>query len=103
MIKIQKPEWLTNLAVFIALIICQVIWFGPIIGKVGFYLDDWATFSDLSNGQQNWHSLLQVCLNDPRIVIRPLETFIFVGSWLTFHDQPWGHHFLNCCFELAAS
>jgi hypothetical protein len=103
MIKIQKSEWFANSAVLIALTICQAIWFGPIIGKVGFYLDDWATFSQLANGRQNWQSLIQVCLNDPRIVIRPLESLIFVGSWLTFHDNPWGYHLLTCCFEIAAS
>src|SRR5580693_8162006 len=93
-------NWLPNLTVFLALIACQAIWFGPIIGKVGFYLDDWSTYANLCNGQQNWQSLLQISLDDPRIITRPLEALVYVGSWLSFHDQVWGHHFLNCLFEV---
>ena len=103
MIKVSKLPWLFNAVVLLALTICQSIWFGPIIGKVGFYLDDWSTFSTLANGQQNWPSLLQISLSDPRIITRPIEAIVYVGSWLAFHDQPWGHHFLNCSFEVLAA
>jgi Glucosyl transferase GtrII len=103
LVKIPKPAWLPNLTVLLALVVCEAIWFGPIIGKIGFYLDDWVTFSELANVQQNWQSLLQICLNDGRIAVRPLEAFVFVGSWFAFHDQPWGHHLLNCGFEVLAA
>ncbi len=101
--RFLNRHWLPNLTVLLALTICQTIWFGPIIGKVGLYLDDWVTYSNLCNGQQNWPSLLQISLNDPRIITRPLEALVYVGSWLAFHDQPWGHHFLNCIFEVLVS
>ena len=78
--KVLKSNWFPNLTVFLALLICEAVWVGPIIGKVGFYLDDWATFSELCHQQQNWPSLIQAILNDPRIVIRPLEAIVFTGS-----------------------
>ena len=52
--KIASLTCWPDLAVLLALIACQALWFGPIISKVGFYLDDWATYSDLFNGQQNF-------------------------------------------------
>lgn len=101
--KFYREGWFAHLTVFLSLIICEMLWFSPIISKVGFYLDDWAVFSELSNAQQTWNSLLQVCLRDPRIIVRPVETVYYVASWLAFHDQPWGHHFLHCCLEVLAS
>jgi len=101
--KICRPTWMAHFIVLIALILCQLIWFGPIIRKIGFYLDDWSTFADLYAGQQNWQSLLQISLRDPRIITRPIESIVYVGSWLAFHDQPFWHHLLNCFFEVMTA
>lgn len=101
--RFQLSAWVINLLVLINLTICEIIWFSPIIRKVGFYLDDWSTYSDLYNAPQNIFALVKVSLADPRIITRPIEALVYVGSWLVFHDNPILHHLLNCIFEISAA
>ncbi len=97
------PLWVGNLAVLLTLILCEAIWYAPIIRRVGFYLDDWATYANFHVAQQNWPALLKVAMEDSRITTRPIEALVYVGSWFAFHDNPVGHHLLNCGFEIAAA
>lgn len=101
--RADHPLWLNHASVLIALIVCEAIWYLPIIRKVGFYLDDWSTYANLQAVQQNWLSLLKTSLADSRIITRPIEALVYVSSWLAFHDQVYWHHLLNCVFEIASA
>jgi hypothetical protein len=91
------------LSILVVLVALEALWFGPILPRVGFYLDDWRTYADLYFSGQSWQSLLSTEMNDPRLVTRPLEAVFFVLSYLSFGCKPLGHHLINCAFEVLAS
>ncbi len=98
-----RSQRIGNWLVLLTLLLCETIWYSPIIRKVGFYLDDWSTYANLHISNQDWLTLLKVSLADPRIITRPIEAVVYVASWFAFHDNPLGHHLLNCAFEITAA
>src|SRR3990167_1997404 len=99
----HHAQTLGCLVIFACLTIVWLLCFGHIDCRVGFYLDDWATFSPMHFVEKTWWSLFQSCLADDRLVIRPLECGLFALTWLAFGDHPLGHHLINGAFEILGA
>ncbi len=96
----------SNLISAVALVVIELICFLPIMGKVGFYLDDWATMAYLhfAPHNQGFQKFLEYyLLNDSRVQNRPLEVLHFgLIHWFA-GTNPWPFHLCNLCLEVLSS
>jgi hypothetical protein len=90
--------------VFIYLTVVELLVFAPIVGRIGFYLDDWGMLSGLvfaPNGplaKINW-----VLFNDPKTIIRPLQALHFGGLFAIAGTKPAIWHVFNGLLEILAA
>ncbi len=92
---------LVALAIIVAL---EFACFGPILNKVGFYLDDWITLNLIQSGPRSLFSAFhQYLLSDPRVIVRPVEAFFYVIEFFAFGLKPVGYHLVNAGLEIAAA
>jgi hypothetical protein len=96
-------RYLHALGALICLLAVGLLCFGPRIGQIGFYLDDWSMFSQLHFCAQDWLSLTKQCLSDVRVQIRPLEAPYFALLQLFFQDHPLGAHVCNLLLEVLGA
>lgn len=88
-----------GLIALIAIFLLEFLCFGSIIGKIGFYMDDWSMYAGLHFGPNNWLDLTTACLKDPKVIIRPLEAPYFALLFKCFGNKPLGHHLVNAICE----
>lgn len=87
---------------FLALL--EVITFGPFVKQIGFYLDDWLMLNTLHFGPQDLPgALANYFINDPKVIIRPVEVLHFGLAYFLFGNRPLGYHVLNGIFEIACA
>ncbi len=92
---------LVALAIIVAL---EFACFGPILNKVGFYLDDWITLNLIQSGPRSLFSAFhQYLLSDPRVIVRPVEAFFYVIEFFAFGLKPLGYHLVNAGLEIASA
>jgi hypothetical protein len=92
---------LVALALIVAL---EFACFGPILNKVGFYLDDWITLNLIQSGPHSLFSAFhQYLLSDPRVIVRPVEAFFYVIEFFAFGLKPFGYHLVNAVLEIASA
>lgn len=80
MVQKRRFNLNNNLLSALALALIELCCFLPIMGKVGFYLDDWATMAYLHFAPRNqglFEYLKYYLLNDSRVQNRPLEVLHF--------------------------
>lgn len=79
----------------IVLTIVELLVFLPIIAKVGYYLDDWATLAFLHfapHGDTLWGLLRDYFINDSRVLIRPVEVLHFGLIYWFCGDGSYSYH-----------
>ncbi len=55
------------------LVLLEILLFGPFVGKVGFYLDDWLMLQTLHFGPKDvLGAFSNYFFNDPKVLIRPV-------------------------------
>lgn len=94
-----------HLLIALALIIAvESVCFGPIVNKVGFYLDDWITLNLIQWGPKSFFSAFHhYLLSDPRVIVRPVEAFFYVVEFFVFGLKPIGYHLVNAALEIASA
>lgn len=94
-----------HLLIALALIVAfEFVCFGPIVNKVGFYLDDWITLNLIQWGPKSFFSAFhQYLLSDPRVIVRPVEAFFYVVEFFIFGLKPIGYHLVNAALEIASA
>lgn len=86
------------------LILVYVLSFGPYVGKVGFYLDDWLMVSTLRGGPQDViGAFCNYFFNDPKVIIRPVEVLHFGLLYFLFGSSPLGYHLVNGFLEICTA
>lgn len=94
-------HWLIALSLIIAF---EFVCFGPIVNKVGFYLDDWITLNLIEWGPKSlFPAFHKYLLSDPRVIVRPVEAFFYVVEFFAFGLKPIGYHLVNVALEIAAA
>jgi hypothetical protein len=88
---------------FVCLALVQFLWLCPIIRQIGFYLDDWSMMSNLFFGPKSLYELTLYCLNDPKVLIRPVEGPYFAILYFLFGYKPFAYHVVNALCELFAA
>jgi hypothetical protein len=96
----------SNFVSAFVLSVVEILCFWPIMGKVGFYLDDWATMAYLHFAPRN-QGLLEFLryylLNDSRVQNRPLEVLHFgLLHWFA-GGNPLHFHLFNLGLEVLAA
>jgi hypothetical protein len=92
------------LAVLAFLTLLEVLTFGDIVSKIGFYLDDWNMVRELHFGpRQPLEMIRTYMLTDPKIIPRPVEALHFALSYMAFGVKPLGYHVLNGIMEIAVA
>lgn len=98
-------SWQGSLLALLAIVSVQLLVFLPIVSRVGYYLDDWATLAYLHFAPKE--SLLSYLsyyfMNDGRVLIRPVEVLHFGLMQWYFPDSAFAQHLLNLGFESAAA
>ncbi|MBY0357837.1 MAG: hypothetical protein K2W82_07530 [Candidatus Obscuribacterales bacterium] len=94
---------LADIVQIIALFAIESLTFLPQAKKIGFYLDDWATFCRLHFAEHNFFSVLQASLCDPRMITRPVQCFYYAITYMFFGDDPLGYHLLGCLIEFLGA
>ncbi len=87
----------------VGLVLVELLCFLPIVRRVGFYLDDWATLCQLNFGPKEqgfWTLALHYCLNNTLVVIRPIEAVHFCLAYWNFGIDPLPWHLVNVFFEI---
>lgn len=96
----------SNLLSALVLALIEMICFLPIMGKVGFYLDDWATMAHLHFAPHNQgliEYLKYYLLNDSRVQNRPLEVLHFgLIHWFS-GGSPFFFHLVNMGLEVLCA
>jgi hypothetical protein len=101
LMRLARWHALIALALLIAL---EFACFGPILNKVGFYLDDWITLNLMQWGPHSLFSAFhQYMLSDPRVIVRPVEAFFYVVEFFAFGLKPIGYHLVNAALEVASA
>ncbi len=86
------------------LILVEVLVFGPFVGKVGFYLDDWLMISTMQSGPQDvMGALSNYFFIDPKVIIRPVEALHFGLLYFLFGSRPLGYHLVNGALEIFSA
>lgn len=88
------------LLAFALLLLAELFCFGSGIKSIGFYLDDWSMYSNLSFCAQDLLSQIGQALADGKVLIRPLEGPYFAILHYCFGTNPLGHHAINYVFEV---
>lgn len=94
-----------HLLIALALIIgLEFAIFGPIVNKVGFYLDDWITLNLIQWGPKSFFPAFhQYLLSDPRVIVRPVEALFYVVEFFAFGLKPLGYHLVNTALEITSA
>lgn len=92
-----------DLGMIIVLFLVESLTFLPVVKNIGFYLDDWATFTNLHFANHNFIDVLRASLNDPRMITRPVQCLYYAVTYMCFGDQPLGYHLLRCAIEAAGA
>ena len=92
------------LCVFLYLAVIELIAFGPIVAKVGFYLDDWNMIAFLHFAPQPLlHKIWTYMLKDPKVIIRPIEAIHFGLLHTIFGAKPLYWHLVNGFLEVCSA
>lgn len=106
-VKLTAPprlgDRLQDLVQIFALFLIECLSFVPLTKKIGFYLDDWATFSNLHFAKPDFFSLLQASLSDPRMITRPTQCLYYAITYMFFQNEPYGYHLVRCFFEFCGA
>lgn len=95
-----------DLGSVVGLVLVELLCFLPIMRRVGFYLDDWATLCQLNFGPKEqgfWALALHYCLNNTLVVIRPIEAVHFCLAYWNFGIDPLPWHLVNVIFEIISA
>lgn len=95
-----------DLVSVVGLVLVELLCFLPIMRRVGFYLDDWATLCQLNFGPKEqgfWALALHYCLNNTLVVIRPIEAVHFCLAYWNFGIDPLPWHLVNVVFEIVTA
>ncbi|MBL0189749.1 MAG: hypothetical protein IPP97_28860 [Candidatus Obscuribacter sp.] len=93
-------------ASLIVLTIVEMLTFLPIISKVGYYLDDWATLAFLHfapHGDTLWGLLRDYFINDSRVLIRPVEVLHFGLIYWFCGESSYNYHLIYLFMEVASA
>lgn len=100
--KERLRSW-PDLYCLLALLSLEMVVFLPLVGQVGFYLDDWTTFANLHFASSNFIDVLKASLNDPRMITRPVQCLYYAVTYLFCGDVPRGYHIIRCLSEAAGA
>lgn len=90
--------------VLLYLVALELLVFGPIIGRVGFYLDDWHALSMLNSAPKDLPSMFMwYFLNEPKGVTRPLEMLHLSTMYYFFGQKALWYHVFNALVEIAGA
>lgn len=102
-----KTNFVMTMAVsFFGIVLIELICFLPIMSKVGFYLDDWATLAYMYFGPKEHGAfglMRYYLLNDLLVVIRPVEALHFGLVYWNFNLNPFPWHVVNMVLEIAVA
>ncbi len=105
--SLAKPAsglWHVVAFLFVCLVAMEIASFCPVVGQIGFYLDDWATLSFLHFGPQGFFErLAHYFFEDASVVIRPIEAPFFAVLYSLFTTHPLGYHLINGVLEVACA
>ncbi|MBK9774616.1 MAG: hypothetical protein IPP57_27955 [Candidatus Obscuribacter sp.] len=89
----------------IVLTVVELLTFLPIISKIGYYLDDWATlaFLHLLLGDTLWGLLKDYFINDSRVLIRPVEVLHFGLIYWFCGENSYSYHLIYLFMEVASA
>jgi hypothetical protein len=93
-------------ASLIVLTIVEMLTFLPIISKVGYYLDDWATLAFLHfapHGDTLWGLLKDYFINDSRVLIRPVEVLHFGLIYWFCGESSYNYHLIYLFMEVVSA
>lgn len=98
---VARYHYATAILVLVAF---EFVCFGPIVNKVGFYLDDWITLNLIYWGPKSFFSAFHhYILSDPRVIVRPVEALFYVVEFFAFGLKPLGYHLVNAVLEVASA
>lgn len=90
----------------LGLVLVELLCFLPVMRKVGFYLDDWATLCQLYFGPREhgfWALTHAYGFNNSLVIIRPLEALHFALAFWNFGLDPLPWHITNVALECAVA
>lgn len=95
------PDWLALLS----LILVELLTFLPILSRIGYYLDDYATLAFLHFAPRGsiFATLFSYFINDSRVLIRPVEVLHYGLIYLLFGEGSYAFHLVNVGFEITAA
>jgi hypothetical protein len=95
-----KHHALVALTYLICLELCI---FGGSFARAGFFLDDWRTLAQFKFGPSDfWMGMHKYLVEDPRVLIRPLEAPYFALLYKLFGLKPAPYHFVNGAMEVIS-
>lgn len=106
MVQEKKSKLSSNVVSALLLTLVNILCFLPIMGKVGFYLDDWATMAYLHFAPRNQglvEFLKYYLVNDSRVQNRPLEVVHFGLLHWFGGGSPLHYHLFNLGLEILAA
>lgn len=95
------PDWLA----LCSLILVELLTFLPIMPRIGYYLDDYATLAFLHFAPHDSISstLFSYFINDSRVLIRPVEVLHYGLIYSLFGEGSYAFHLINVGFEIMAA
>ncbi len=90
----------------IVLTVVELLTFLPIISKIGYYLDDWATLAFLHfapHGDTLWGLLRDYFINDSRVLIRPVEVLHFGLIYWFCGENSYSYHLIYLVIEIVSA
>lgn len=90
----------------LVLTLVEMLTFLPIISKVGYYLDDWATLAFLHfapHGDTLWGLLKDYFINDSRVLIRPVEVLHFGLIYWFCGESSYNYHLIYLFMEIVSA
>lgn len=86
------------------LILLEVVVFAPVVGKVGFYLDDWGMVSGLFFAPGDAAAkMAHFFFNDSKTIIRPVEVLHFGTLFALAGTKPAMYHIFNGILEVVSA
>ena len=101
----SKFGFLPDCLAFLCLALVELLTFLPILSRVGYYLDDYATVAFLHFAPHDSivSTLYSYFINDGRVLIRPVEVLHYGLIYLLFGEGSFPFHLVNVGFEILAA
>ncbi len=102
--RLFQAEALSAFAIVATLSLIETLCFAAAYARTGFYLDDWLMLAQLTFGPKDYlHLISSYFVQDPRVVIRPIEALHFGTVFFFPGANPVGWRLSNMFMEVASA